>query len=83
MAPCPDGYGTVLGHLVQLDEFPEDLGLKAGFRLAAAAKREGVASLWVESSPALADVCDRVRAYPADFLARHLGAVTNPWKAAA
>jgi hypothetical protein len=73
MAPCPTGYGTVLGHLAQQGREPEDLGLREGLRLARIARDEGVSAVWVESSEALADVCKRVRAYPADFLIRHLG----------
>jgi hypothetical protein len=34
-----------------------------------------VPALWVETSPALRDVCQRVRAYPVSFLEKHLGAV--------
>jgi hypothetical protein len=79
MAPCPEGYGTVLGHLVQQGRFPEDLGVAEGQRLARIAKEAGVARVWVDVAPALAaegfEVCDRVRAYPAAFLAEHLGPV--------
>lgn len=73
LAPCPAGYGTVLGHMVQQGHEPEDMGMKEGIRLAKLAKEEGVAAIWVEASPALADICKRVRAYPAAFLERHLG----------
>jgi hypothetical protein len=75
LAPCPTGYGTVLGHLVQQGKEPEDLGLREGIRLARLAKDEGVSAIWVEASPALADICKRVRAYPAAFLVKHLGDV--------
>jgi hypothetical protein len=75
LAPCPTGFGTVLGHLVQQGKEPEDLGLREGIRLARLAKDEGVSAIWVEASPALADICKRVRAYPAAFLVKHLGDV--------
>lgn len=78
MAPCPDGYGTVLGHLSLQGKQPEDVGMAEGRRLAAIAKREGTAAIWVRSSEALREVCDRVRAYLADFLARHLGPAPSP-----
>lgn len=75
MSPCPPGFGTVLGHLVQQGIFPEDMGLAEGRRLAVLAKSSDVPRIWVDVSPALEEVCDRVRAYPADFLTTHLGEI--------
>lgn len=75
LAPCPTGFGTVLGHLAQQGKPTDDHGVAEGRRLAAIAARDGVAETWVRAPEVLRDVCDRVRAYPADFLARHLGPV--------
>lgn len=75
LAPCPAGFGTVLGHLAQQGKSTADHGVAEGRRLAGIAKREGVAETWVRAPEALRDVCDRVRSYPADFLARNLGPV--------
>lgn len=75
LSPCPPGYGTVLGHVTQQGGEPEDAGMREGQRLARLAKEEGVSTMWVGSGAALKDVCDRVRAYPESFLAKHLGPV--------
>lgn len=75
LSPCPVGYGTVLGHMVQQGKEPEDAGLREGVRLARIAKELGTPSMWVSTGPALAMICERVRAYPADFLRTYLGPV--------
>jgi hypothetical protein len=77
VAGCPEGYDTVLGWMVQQGHRPEDMGLAEGIRLARVAKTEGVTAIWVETPEALHDICHRVRAYPASFLRRHLGEVSE------